>query len=103
VFAKGEFVDAALSFPFSKTTPNITLNAGRCLVALLSSLGEEFHDDCRDRARDIRQSFARRHRLSCNVAMHPFHRIGSRDVTIQATPMGSASSTLPASGFISAP
>jgi hypothetical protein len=40
VFAKGELVDATLSFPFSKAASKITLNAGRCLVAFLGGLGE---------------------------------------------------------------
>ena len=40
VFAKREFVDAALSFPFSKAAPKIALSANRCLVAFLSSFGE---------------------------------------------------------------
>ena len=46
VFAGREFVDTALSFPFSKTTPKITLSAGRCLITLLSIFGEQLHDDC---------------------------------------------------------
>src|SRR6266851_7674019 len=40
VFAKREFVDAALSFPFSKAAPKIALSANCCLVAFLSSFGE---------------------------------------------------------------
>src|ERR1700730_6650443 len=52
MFAKQEFVDAMLRFPFSKTAPKITLEASRCLIALLSRLGEQLHDDCRNRGRD---------------------------------------------------
>src|SRR5262249_50958114 len=48
VSAESEFLDATLGFPFSKTTPKITLSTGRCLVSLLSSLGKQFHDDSRD-------------------------------------------------------
>jgi len=48
MFAKREFVDAMLRFPFSKTAPKITLEASRCLIALLSRLGEQLHDDCRN-------------------------------------------------------
>src|SRR5580700_3975194 len=40
-----KLVDAAPSFPFSKTAPQISLDAGRRLVALLRRLGEQFHDD----------------------------------------------------------
>ena len=45
VFAQREFVDVALSFPFSKATPKITFSAGCCLVAFLSSLRQQLHDD----------------------------------------------------------
>ncbi len=55
MFAKGEFVDATLRFPFSETAPKITLDAGCCLVALLSRLGEQLHDECRNRARNTVQ------------------------------------------------
>src|SRR5260370_32777056 len=55
MFAKREFVDAMLRFPFSKTAPKITLEASRCLIALLSRLGHELHRHCRDRARDTLQ------------------------------------------------
>ena len=40
VFAKWEFVDALLHFPFSETAPQITPDASRCLIALLGDLGE---------------------------------------------------------------
>src|SRR4051812_14926245 len=56
VFAKREFVDASLSRPLSKAAPKIALHAGRRLVSLLSVFGEQFHNDCRDRAGDILQS-----------------------------------------------
>src|SRR5262245_25470443 len=49
VFAKRKLVDAAPTLPFGKTAPQITLNAGRRLVALLGSLGEQLHDDGRNR------------------------------------------------------
>src|SRR5262249_2657429 len=49
VFARLEFVDTALSFPFAKTTPKITLSAGCGLIALLSSFGEQLHNDPRHR------------------------------------------------------
>ena len=79
MFPKRKFVDALLGFPFSKTAPQITLEASRSLIALLRHLGEQLHDDCRHRARNALQPLARRHRLSCNVAVHPFHRISSRE------------------------
>src|ERR1700722_10454327 len=52
VFAKRKFVDATMRFPFSETAPKITLDTGRCLVAFLRRLGEQLHDDCRNRARN---------------------------------------------------
>src|SRR5262249_46724460 len=79
VLTKREFVDAAPRFPFSKTAPKVSLDAGRCLVALLSSLSEQLHDDYRNRTRDAFQPLGGRHRLSCNVAVYPLHRIGSRE------------------------
>src|SRR6266446_3401404 len=72
MFAQREFVDAMLHFPFSKTAPKITLEASRSLIALLRHLGEQLHDDCRNRARNALQTLARRYRLSRNVAVNPF-------------------------------
>ena len=43
--AERKFVDAALSFPFSKAVPKITLNARRRLIAFLGGLGQQLHDD----------------------------------------------------------
>ena len=40
VFAEREVVDAPLSLPCSKTPPEIALQAGRGLVAVLGRLGE---------------------------------------------------------------
>src|SRR5438445_10249794 len=54
MFAKWEFVDAMLRFPFRETAPQITLEASRCLIALLRRLGEQLHDDLRDRSWNIR-------------------------------------------------
>jgi hypothetical protein len=77
--AKREFVDAAPSFPFSKAAPKIMFNPGRCLIAFLGRLDEQLHDDCRDSSRDILQPLTRGDWLSCNVAVDPFHRVGSRE------------------------
>jgi hypothetical protein len=73
--AKRELVDAALSLPFSKAAPKVTLNAGGCLVAFLSSLGEQLHDDCRDGCRDILPPLARGHRHPRDMAMNPVQPI----------------------------
>ena len=65
-----------LRFPFGQAAPQIALDAGGGLVALLGGLGEQLHDDRRDRRRDVRHPLAGRHRLSGDVAVHPLHRIG---------------------------
>src|SRR5690348_4605321 len=51
VFAGCEFVDTASSFPFGETAPKVALDTRGCLVALLSSLGVQLHDDGRDGVR----------------------------------------------------
>src|SRR5215831_7373183 len=79
LFAQWEFVDAMMRFPFSKAAPKIARSTGRCLVSLLSSLGKQLHDDCRNRARNTLQPLAWRHRLSRDMTVHPFHRIGRRE------------------------
>src|SRR5271166_1896639 len=79
MFTQREFVDAALSFPFSKAASKVTLNTGRCLVAFLGGLGEKLHDDCRDRGRDILISLSGWCWLPGNVAVHPLHRVRSRE------------------------
>src|SRR5262249_10818384 len=79
IFAKGELVDAALSFPFSEAAAEIVFSAESGLVALLSSFREQLHDNCRNRAGHIIQPVAWRKGLSCDVGVHPFHRVGSRE------------------------
>src|SRR5215468_5965781 len=44
-----------------------------------SRSGEQLHDDCRNRARHIIQPLAWREWLSCDMGVHPFHRIRSRE------------------------
>src|SRR5258705_13129675 len=79
MFAKREFVAALLRFPFSKTAPKITLEASRCLIALLRRLGEQLHDDCRNRGRDTLQPLAGWCRLPCDMAVEQLHWIGGRE------------------------
>ena len=71
-----KLVDALLSFPFSKAVPKITLNTGRCLVAFLSSFGQQLHDNCGDSRRDIVKPLTGGDWLSGDVAVHPLRRIG---------------------------
>ena len=68
-----------LPFPFSKAAPKITLDSNRRLIALLGRLGEQLHDDCRKRVWNTLQLQAGWCRLSCDVAMHQFHRVGGRE------------------------
>src|SRR5882757_11289127 len=78
MFAKGEFVDAMSRFPFSETAPQITLEARRCLIALLGRLGEQLHDDCRNRSRNTVHLLTGRCRLSCDMTVQQLHRIQRR-------------------------
>src|SRR6516225_9321366 len=62
VLAGCEFVDTASSFPFGETAPKVALGTGGGLVALLSSLGEQLHNDRRDGAWEVFQPLAGRRR-----------------------------------------
>ena len=66
-------------FPFIKTASKIARGAGSCLIALLSRLGEQLHDDCRDRARNTLRA-SRTGGTGCLAiwAVHQFHRIGTQ-------------------------
>src|SRR5258708_3053705 len=75
VCAQRELVNSALSFPLSEAAPKIPLSTGCGLVAFLSSLGQQLHNDCGEGGRDIRRPLSGRYRLSCNVAVNPFHGI----------------------------
>ena len=79
VLPEREFVDPAPGLPFSEAAPQIALDAGRRLVALLGDLGEQLHDDCRDGGLDILQPLDGGHRHPRDVAVHPLHGIGSRE------------------------
>src|SRR5258705_12064822 len=68
-----------MGFPFREAAPKITLNPGRRLISLLDGLGEQLHRDCRDSDRDTLQSLAGYCWLSCDMTVHPFHRIGCRE------------------------
>src|SRR2546422_3380395 len=79
MFAQQEFADAALALPFSKAAAKIALQAGRGLIAFLSSLGEQLRNDSGYGARNIFSPLGRRLRLFGYVAMYPLHRIGCRE------------------------
>src|SRR5260370_24569069 len=62
-----------------KAALKITPGALSCLIAVLSRLSEQLHDDRRNRARQILQPLAWGCRLPCDVAVHQFHRIGCHE------------------------
>src|SRR5580704_6075406 len=63
LFAKRKLINPAPRFPFIKTAPKIARSTGRCLIALLSRLCEQLHDDVRNRARNTNQPRTWRHWL----------------------------------------
>src|ERR1700722_780633 len=79
MFTEREFADMVPAIPFSKAEPKIVLQAGRGLIAFLSSLRQQFHNDPRYRVRNIFSALGRRQRLFGNVAMYPLHRRGCRE------------------------
>ena len=79
VSAERERLYAAMRLPFREALPQIDRETRGGLVAVLGVLGEELHHDRRERPRDARDPLVGRHRLAGNVAMHPFHRIGSSE------------------------
>ncbi len=76
VGAEREIVDPALGLPVRQAAPKVALEASRGLIAVLGRLGEQFHDDRRDGAGDLRQPLGRRRWPPRDVAVHPFHRLG---------------------------
>src|ERR1700730_9506432 len=79
MLSQQEFADAALAIPFSKAAAKIALQAGRGLIAFLSSLCQQLHNDSRYGARNIFSPLGRRQWLFGYVAMYPLHRIGCRE------------------------
>ncbi len=75
VRAEREGVDAAAAIPFGKAALEIALEAGGGLIALLGCLGEQLHDEGRDRRRDRPHPLSEGRRPSRNMAVDPLHRI----------------------------
>ena len=65
----------ALSFPFGKAASNITLNAGRCLVAFLISSSERFRMLAETGTGTSFNRSLGGQRLSRDMAVHRFHGI----------------------------
>ena len=70
-----EGLDAAGRLAIHEAFPQIDHETGGGLVTVLGGLGEELHHDRRERPRDACDPLVGRHRLPCDVAVHPFHRI----------------------------
>src|SRR5262249_24368419 len=60
LFSKRKWIDAALKPPFGKAASKIALEACRRLVALLSRLGEQLHNNGRDLSWNTLEPFRRR-------------------------------------------
>ena len=73
--AERERVDAALRLPLLQAPPKIGFQACCGLVALLGVLGEELHDDGRQRLGDC-GVIAEWRRLTRDVAVDPLQRVG---------------------------
>ena len=73
--AQREWIDATMRLPFRQAPPKIGFQAGGGLVALLGVLGEELHDDGRQRPGDC-GAITRRCRLARNVAVDPLQGVG---------------------------
>src|SRR5258705_13459850 len=59
-----------------EASSKISLDTGGGLVALLGSLGETLHHDCREQPREPRDPLVGRYRLPRDMAVYPPHRIG---------------------------
>jgi len=65
-----------MRLPLRQAAPEIGLDTGSGLVALLDGLGEQLHHNSRERPGDARDPLVGRHRLPGDMAVHPLHRIG---------------------------
>ncbi|MNX87506.1 hypothetical protein D3C86_1194370 [compost metagenome] len=70
-----EVLDAALALPVFQAAAQVVLQPDGGLVALLGRLGEQLHDDARNRRRYGFLPRARRHRHLGDVAVYPLHRV----------------------------
>ena len=64
-----------MTLPLGQAVPQIVLDAGRGLVSFLGGLGEQLHDNGRDRLRHGRKPLGGRHRTARDMAVHPLHGI----------------------------
>src|SRR5262249_43791084 len=75
LLADRERVDASKSLPLDKTSLQVSFDTRGRLIAVLGSLGEQLHHDCRELRRCARDTSTRWHRLARQVAMDPFDGI----------------------------
>ena len=79
VLAEWKVLDAAVRFPLAQAVPQIVLEAGRSLIALLGGLGQQLHDDRGDDGRQPGYPFAWRRSVPGDMAVHPLHRFGGAE------------------------
>ncbi len=79
VRAQRKPIDPSAGFQGREAAPEIGLNARGGLITFLGHLREKLHDNRRDRLWQPLHPFTWEHRLSCDVAMDPLHRIGGRE------------------------
>ena len=77
MFPRCKTLDLTGGLPLREAAPKIARRPCRRLVAVLRSLGKQLGDDRDDSGRHILKPLTRKQRLSCDVAMHPFHWLGS--------------------------
>ncbi|MNS97849.1 hypothetical protein D3C72_1321980 [compost metagenome] len=79
VLVERKVLDAALALPVFQAAPQVVLDPGGGLVALLGGLGQQFHDDARQRGRHGLHPHAGRRRHPGDMAVHPFHGVRRRE------------------------
>src|SRR5215471_20388843 len=79
LFAEWEVVYPTLRLPCGQASAKVAFKASDNLVAVFGPLREQLHDDRRDGAGDFAQPLGRRHRPPGEVAVHPFHGLGSAE------------------------
>src|ERR1700722_19239780 len=68
-----------MSFPFQTTPLEIGLHACRSLVTVFGVLGEELEHNSSNADRDPADALVRRWRLTRDMTMDQFHRVGCRE------------------------
>ena len=75
MFAERKCVEPAHGLPLHEAAPQVVLDAGSRLIAVLGRLGEQLHHDRRDHLWQTLTPLSWRHGSLRDVAVHPSHRI----------------------------